>query len=48
MKKIVVKSNNEFHEFEADGANFDITLQVIKNHKIIAEFLEWEYWYYVD
>lgn len=48
MKNIIVKSKNETHEFQADGALFDITLQIIRDHQIIAEFFDWEYWYYVD
>jgi len=48
MKKILVVTKDKIHEFVADSANFDVTLQIIRDHQIIAEFSMWEYWRYVD
>jgi hypothetical protein len=48
MRKIIVCTTEKIHEFEADCVNFEVTLQIIKNHSLIAEFTKWEYWKYVD
>ena len=48
MKKIIVVTKDKTHEFEADTAYFSGTLQIIKDHQLIAEFMTWEYWRYVD
>ena len=46
MKKIIVRTPDKIYKFFADCALFDTTLKIIKNHEIIAEFMNWDNWYY--
>ena len=47
MKKVVINVDNDRYIFLVDCIRFDITLQVIKNHEVIAEFVRWDNWHYV-